>query len=181
MPIYTNNQKARELYMHGSKIKAAWVDDVQVFQAKKRQLTGFEVYTGTISANMWLRGMLEEYGESYSTVQEIPFKIDSSKATYFNYMFSGCANLRSVPDLDTSNGTSFVGMFSGCANLRSVPDLDTSNGTSFSEMFFVCASLKDGNVRLIRKDGTLPLVRRAMITSSGLTREPFYDRNGRPI
>lgn len=157
MPIYTDNQKAGELYMHGSKIKAAWVDDVQVFQATKRQLTGFEVYTGTIPAHEWLRGMLEEYGENFRTVQEIPFKIDSSKATSFNYMFSGCANLRSVPDLDTSNGINFL------------------------DMFRTCLSLKDGNVRLIRKDGTLPRVRTGMITASGLTREPFYDRNGRPI
>ena len=157
MPIYVDNQKARDLYFQGKKIKAAWVDDVQVFQATKRQLTGFEVYTGTISAHMWLRGILEEYGENYRTVQEIPFKIDSSKATSFNFMFSGCANLRSVPDLDTSNGVVFM------------------------DMFRICVALKDGNVRLIRKDGTLPSVRTGMITASGLTREPFYDRNGRPI
>ena len=181
MPIYVDNQKARDLYFQGKKIKEAWADDVQVFAATKRQLTGFEVYTGTISAHMWLRGILEEYGENYRTVMEIPFKIDSSKATFFNYMFSGCASLRSVPDLDTSNGNSFVGMFSGCASLRSVPDLDTSNGRIFSEMFRTCVSLKDGNVRLIRKDGKLPLIRTNMITASGLTREPFYDRNGRPI
>ena len=157
MPIYVDNQKARDLYFQGKKIKEAWADDVQVFAATKRQLTGFEVYTGTISAHMWLRGILEEYGENYRTVMEIPFKIDSSKATFFNYMFSGCASLRSVPDLDTSNGR------------------------IFSEMFRTCVSLKDGNVRLIRKDGKLQLIRTNMITASGLTREPFYDRNGRPI
>lgn len=182
MPIYTNNEKARELYMHGSRIKAAWVDGVQVFTAK-RQLTGLEVYAGSgfYDAQNWLRGMLEEYGENYRTVKEIPFKIDSSKAISFENMFSGCANLRSVPDLDTSNGVSFTNMFSGCVSLRSVPDLDTSKGVTFMDMFRTCIGLTDGNVRLIRKDGKLPSLRTNMITVSGLTREPFYDRNGHPI
>ena len=159
MPIYVDNQKARDLYFQGKKIKEAWADEVQVFAATKRQLTGFEVCTsrGFYDSRDWLRGMLEEYGENYRTVVELPFKIDSSKATSFANMFQGCVNLRSVPDLDTSNGQTFANMFQGCVNL------------------------KDGNVRLIRKDGTLPLVRRDMIMASGLTREPFYDRNGRPI
>lgn len=83
--------------------------------------------------------------------------------------------------IDTSQVTDMSSMFTGFQALTTVPDLDTSQVTNTSDMFVGCRSLTDGNVKLIRRDGTKPTIRTDMIVGSGLRREPFYDQNGNPI
>lgn len=150
---------------------------------------------GSWEARDWLRGKLEEYGENYETVTELPFDIDSSGTVGMHGMFNGCAALKTVPELDTSqvtdmrfmfsacsalttvpqmdtrNVTNMRLMFSACSALTHVPQLDTSRVTDMAYMFNRCSALRDGNVTLTvkRKDADTS----NMISGSGLTREPF--------
>ncbi len=135
---------------------------------------------GKPDINVWVRQTLEKYGESLKGVAELPFDLDTSSVTSMYKMFKGCSSLTSVPEMDTSSVTNMVSMFEGCSSLTSVPELDASSATSTSYMFEGCSSLTDGNVRLIRNDGTTPLSIN-MIVNSGLTRNPFFDANGNPI
>lgn len=126
---------------------------------------------GSWEARDWLRGKLEEYGENYETVTELPFDIDSSGTVGMHAMFSGCAALKTVPMLDTSNVTNMNNMFRGCSSLTSVPQMDTSQVTDMEYMFNGCSSLTDGNVTLtVKREGASTY---NMISGSGLTREPF--------
>lgn len=159
--------------------------------------------TSTYGARDWLRATLAERGLNYQTVAEVPFGIDSSRVTGMTAMFQGCRALEKVPALDTRNVKNMSSMFQGCTSLKEAPALDTRNlefaAEMFSgckslvkvpdmhteklvgaaEMFYNCASLKDGNVRLIgRNSGAITM---GMIDKSGLTREPFYDKAGKPI
>ena len=134
-----------------------------------------------LSINEWLKQTLEKYGETFEDVVELPFELDTSSVTNMNLMFKGCSSLTSIPELDTSSVTNMGGMFNGCSSLTSIPELDTSSVTDMSYMFRGCSSLTDGNVRLIRNDGTKPRYLTNMIINSGLTREPFFDANGNPI
>lgn len=79
---------------------------------------------------------------SYSTFTEVPDYYDLSNITDVSYMFSGCENLKSIPQLDTSNSTNMKYMFSHCENLQKVPELDTSNVTNMERMFYDCPYLK---------------------------------------
>ena len=96
---------------------------------------------GDWEAYWWLRGKLEEYGENYETVTELPFDIDSSNTVGMHGMFNGCAALKMVPALDTRNVTTMNAMFQGCSALTSVPEMDTGNVTNMSYMFNKCSSL----------------------------------------
>lgn len=68
----------------------------------------------------------------------------------FNYLFSNCTNLKSIPqDLFkyiNENIISFRGTFSGCKNLKTVPDglFDKAvNVTSFYKTFAYCNNLEE--------------------------------------
>ena len=54
---------------------------------------------------------------AYSNIIECPMFTVNNSVTSFSYMFSGCSNLTTVPQLDTSSGTEFSGMFFGCSSL----------------------------------------------------------------
>lgn len=69
------------------------------------------------------------------------YDIDTSDATNFRAMFSGCSSLTSIPELDTSKGSNFMSMFSNCRSLTSISELDTSKGTSFYQTFYNCTAL----------------------------------------
>ena len=153
MSIHIDGKKITAMYWGGRKIREAWYEGQRVFSGKP-----VEVMPPTpnwYDAQDWLRGRLTEYGESYQTVKEIPFEIDTGESS----------------NLDS--------MFRGCSSLTTVPDMDTSQVTIMSDMFRGCSSLTDGNVRLIGKRTGVNTVR--MIRDSGLTREPFYDSSGQPI
>ena len=79
---------------------------------------------------------------SHSTFTEVPDYYDLSNITDVSYMFSGCENLKSIPQLDTSNSTNMKYMFSHCENLKSIPQLDTSNVSNMEYMFYDCPYLK---------------------------------------
>ena len=74
-------------------------------------------------------------------------KLDTSKVTDMNSMFSGCSKLTSIGDLskwDTSNVTDMSYMFSECSVLTSVGNLsgwNTSKVTNMGGMFFGCSKL----------------------------------------
>lgn len=163
------------------------------------QITGT---TGFESRDQFRQACID-HGTTYDTVEVLPFRLDTSNATYMGYMFNGCSLLTHVPDMDTSNVTNMGYMFNGCSSLMyapsldtsnvtnmgymfrncssltHVPDMDTSNVTSTVRMFGNCAALTDGNVRLIGRHPDVSTTN--MIAGSGLTREPFYDTNGNPI
>lgn len=92
-------------------------------------------------ARDWLRDTLAKYGQSYDTVKELPFDIDSSRATGMRYMFQDCTALRSIPQMDTSNVTGMNRMFQGCSSLTTVPQMDTSKAPNMEFMFASCSSL----------------------------------------
>ena len=153
MSMHIDGKKITAMYWGGLKIREAWYEEQRVFSGKP-----VEVMPPTpnwYDAQDWLRGRLTEYGESYQTVKEIPFEIDTGESSNLDSMFRGCSSLTTVPDMDTSQVTDVQSMFRGCS------------------------SLTDGNVRLIGKRTGVNTVR--MIQDSGLTREPFYDSSGQPI
>ena len=163
------------------------------------------VINNASNPDVQLRKAVAAYGLDYRTVTELPFDLDTSAATSLNDMFSSCRGLKTIPPMDTRNVTSFSGTFQKCSALTTIPPMDTSKATSMSSMFgectslvFVpvldaglvtnvydmfnsCAKLTDGNVRLIRRDGTKPGTRTGMVTRSGLTRDPFFWPDGTPI
>ena len=201
MTVYFGDKKIKEMYWGGRKIREAWYGGQRVFSGRPVEV--MPPTSGGYDAQDWLRGRLTEYGESYQTVKEIPFEIDTSQVTNMVDMFDGCSSLIAVPPMDTSQVTNMYGMFSRCSSLTTVPDMDTSQVTNMAamfsrcssltavpdmdtrnvtvmyDMFRGCSSLTDGNVRLIGKRTGVDTAR--MIQNSGLTREPFYDINGQPI
>lgn len=135
-------------------------------------------------AQTQLQKELTRRGLNYKTVEKIPFSIDArnAKNKSLSSLFNGCSKLREAPLLlNTSQVTNMSSMFEGCLALTTVPDLDTSQVTAVTSMFFRCTNLTDGNVLLIRSDGTKPANRSGMIQYSGLSREPFFTPDGQPI
>ena len=167
-----------EMYYGGRKIGEAYLGDRLVYQSVNLPV---EVMPNGSSAREWLQGKLVEYGEHYTTVENLPFKLDMSQVENMDYLFYGCTSLTTVPDMDTSNVTSMRSVFKGCSSLTSVPDMDTSKVTDTTYMFRECESLTDGNVRLLMATSSKPSRRTDMIQGSGLTREPFYLYDGTPI
>ena len=96
---------------------------------------------GQLDAQNWLRATLTKYGQSYDTVMELPFDIDSRNATNMYAMFYSCTALTSVPQMDTGKVTDMAFMFDGCSALTTVPQLDTRNVTNMYQMFQNCTAL----------------------------------------
>ena len=139
MSIHIDGKKITAMYWGGRKIREAWYEGQRVFSGKP-----VEVMPPTpnwYDAQDWLRGRLTEYGESYQTVKEIPFEIDTGESSNLDSMFRGCSSLTTVPDMDTSQVTDVQSMFRDCSSLTAVPDMDTRNATSMSGMFRGCSSL----------------------------------------
>ena len=207
MSVYFGGSKAKELYFQGRKIREAWYEGRKVYVTESSGKP-VEVIPGDLSKYAvagWLKDKLTEYGEDYATVTELPFDLDTRHASGLVQLFRGYVSLTSVPPMNTSNVTDMSGMFAQCQSLTSVPPMDTSNVTDMSGMFSVCQSLAslpdldaskatdtrnmfmwshqltDGSVCLIREDGTKPPSRDDMIKYSGLTREPFFTPDGKPI
>ena len=139
MSIHIDGKKITAMYWGGRKIREAWYEGQRVFSGKP-----VEVMPPTpnwYDAQDWLRGRLTEYGESYQTVKEIPFEIDTGESSNLDSMFRGCSSLTTVPDMDTSQVTDVQSMFRDCSSLTTVPDMDTRNVTSMLSMFDGCSSL----------------------------------------
>lgn len=147
--------------MDGLTLKEVYVGSKQVWSSAEvspdKPIEVLPNNTSSFGTRNDFRVLLGEYGLDYTTVRELPF------------------------DLDTSQVTRMFAMFHGCSSLVSVPDLNTRNVTNMNSMFDRCSSLTDGNVRIIRPDGTKPGFRSFMIRGSGLTREPFFLPDGTPI
>ena len=139
MSMHIDGKKVTAMYWGGRKIREAWYEGQRVFSGKP-----VEVMPPTpnwYDAQDWLRGRLTEYGESYQTVKEIPFEIDTGESSNLDSMFRGCSSLTTVPDMDTSNVTDMQSMFRDCSSLTTVPDMDTSQATNMLSMFNGCSSL----------------------------------------
>ena len=77
------------------------------------------------------------------STEELNSKYDYSQVTDMSRMFSGCSELKTIPDLCTSQVTNMHYMFSGCSELKTIPDLCTSQVTDMSYMFNGCSELGD--------------------------------------
>lgn len=90
---------------------------------------------------------------SYSTFTEIPENFIFTNISDTSYMFNGCNNLQTIPQINTTNATNMKNMFTGCAKLQSIPYFDTHNVTSMQDMFSGCTSITNiplldtGNVK----------------------------------
>lgn len=133
-----------------------------------------ERIVGVFNPDTWWPSVEAKYGITRSEVTELPFDLDTSQATNLGMLFYGCISLTTVPKMDTSQVTNMGMMFNTCSSLTYVPDLDASKVWNTSGMFQGCKNLKNGKVRLIRPDGSLPQTTNGMIQNSGLTRMPFY-------
>ena len=71
---------------------------------------------------------------------------ETSNATRFYEMFSGCASLQSVnlSSFDTTNIDNMYRMFNGCSSLveLDLSNFDTKNVTNMTQMFCSCSALK---------------------------------------
>ena len=87
--------------------------------------------------------------KALATIENIGY-LDTSVATSFASMFSGCSKLTSLDltGFDTFAAMSFASMFSDCSKLTSLDltGFDTSKVTDMSRMFEHCSSLKSLNV-----------------------------------
>ena len=179
MPVNIGNRPLKAAYIGATPLKAIYLGSQQVWTfIKPTEVLLSATNYGTRDN---FRALLTKYGLNFATVTELPFNLDTSQVTNMAFVFQGCSSLVSVPDMDTSQVTNMGTMFRGCSSLVSVPDMDTSRVTTMGSMFYGCSALKDGNVRLIRPDGTKPGTRTDMIRNSGLTREPFFLPDGTPI
>ena len=99
--------------------------------------------TGTVDneSRDQFRQALTDRGLDYTTITEVPFRMNTSKATNLRFLFDGCVNLVTAPELDTSNATTTRNMFQNCSSLTLVPWMDTSKSTDMAYMFFGCSSL----------------------------------------
>ena len=140
MSMHIDGKKVTAMYWGGLKIREAWYEGQRVFSGRPVEVMPPISGSGW-DARDWLRSKLEEYGENYRTVTEIPFEIDSSQVTDMGGMFDGCSSLTSVPPMDTSQVTNMSYMFYRCSSLTSVPDMDTSQVTDMRAMFYDCSSL----------------------------------------
>ena len=139
MSMHIDGKKITAMYWAGQKIREAWHEGQRVFSGKP-----VEVMPPTpnwYDAQDWLRAKLTEYGESYQTVKEIPFEIDTGESSNLDSMFRDCSSLTTVPDMDTSQVTDMQSMFRNCSSLTTVPDMDTRNVTNMMSMFDGCSSL----------------------------------------
>ena len=76
-----------------------------------------------------------------TSVDELISYNDTANVTETQFMFSGCSNLTTIPQLDTSKAVSMRSMFVGCSSLTTIPQLDASKTTDTLYMFSDCSSL----------------------------------------
>lgn len=57
------------------------------------------------------------------------------------YMFGGCTQLKTVPQVDTSNFNTIQGMFVDCKLITTIPEMDTSKVTDMQYTFRGCDNL----------------------------------------
>lgn len=171
--------KEFDFYHGGTPISSLVLSGREIWPDRAVEVIPFEDGQDPYKARDWLIRTLKKYGKSVSTVEEIPFEIDSSNVTNMYGMFLSFSALKKAPRLDCSAVTNTRSMFQGCSSLESVPDLDVSNVTNSINMFYGCSALTDGNVRLIGKHPDVTTS--GMIDKSGLTREPFFNPDGTPV
>lgn len=174
MSIKYGNQDIPEIRYGNVTIGEAMMDGQIVYRSVMK-ITA----TAPMEATLQIREELTRRGLDYTTIEKLPFKIDTSEATNLSWMFGDFLALKEVPAMDTSNVTDMSAMFWSCNALTAVPDLNTSKVTVADNMFQNCNSLIDGNVKLIgRKTGVSTT---GMIATSSLSREPFFTPTGTAI
>ena len=82
------------------------------------------------------------YNYTGTSVDDLISYNDTENVTNMQYMFYGCTNLQTIPQLDTSNVADMSNMFYNCLNLQTIPQLNTSNATNMQYMFYRCQNLQ---------------------------------------
>lgn len=173
---------ADALYVGDSSVDRVMLGEVEVWSADPSGPTLPVVHITGTSGNAsrdQFRAACITYGTTFNTVKVLPFLLDTSAATNLSNLLFGCSALTHAPHIDTTNVTTMGWMFANCINLVKVPDMQTGHIQLLTGMFYGCTLLTDGNVRLIGKHPSVDTA--SMLTSSGLTRAPFYNANGDPI
>ena len=98
--------------------------------------------------------MFNNYNSAFANLTEIDIsKLDTSRCTNMEFMFSECTSLKKVnlSGIDTGNVTDMGGMFSGCTGLESIDlsGLNTGKVVSTDEMFSECESLKEIDLSML--------------------------------
>lgn len=90
--------------------------------------------------------MSEIYPEYHKHMYAVPDDIRGIQFTTTAYMFAGCVNLVSPPDIDMSNVTKSEHMFDGCKNLTWIPSgFNVSNVRDLTALFKDCEALNEKN------------------------------------
>lgn len=74
------------------------------------------------------------------TIFNNPYAFESGK--YFDHMFIDCPSLKTVSDMSFPNGLVFSSMFRNCPSLKHIGNLDTSQGSNFQYMLNDCPNLE---------------------------------------
>lgn len=76
-------------------------------------------------------------------LKRVPQFINSQNVTDFSSVFNGCMAIEEVPFFDTTKNANFYGMFYQCCSLKYLPStLTGASGTNFQYIFYNCAQLK---------------------------------------
>lgn len=94
-----------------------------------------------------------------NVIVSLASKLNTSRGTNFQSMFSNCYNIKEMCELDTSKATDVMSMFGGCINLKTVPRLDLNSimpGGSYntynnSSLFNNCQALTNLTLYNIRR------------------------------
>ena len=81
------------------------------------------------------------YNYSGASVNDLIRYNDTSNVTDMSFMFYGCSNLITIPQLDTSSATNMNSIFYWCTKITTIPQLDTSSVKNTSKMFYECTNL----------------------------------------
>lgn len=90
--------------------------------------------------------MSEIYPEYHKHMYAVPDDLRNIQFTTTAYMFTGCVNLVSPPDIDMSNVTKAEHMFDGCKNLTWIPNgFNVSKVKDLTALFKDCEALNERN------------------------------------
>ena len=150
---------------------------------------------------------ITDYSNKYEndcTLMIFPL-VDTSSATTWNYMFSGCSALQEVPQLNFNNfldmqntflncyslkkvgniintrtgGTlSMKNCFSGCRSLETAPVVQASRKINFEKLFYGCSSLKNVPQFTLDASQGISSMQNAFVGCSSLTNESLNNIMG---
>jgi len=112
------------------------IDDISHFDT----VLGAETITKVEVVKGGTLTSLENTFKGFSTMTEFIWNGDCN-VTNFDYTWSLCGNLTTLPEIDFSKGTSFQHTFENCVNLYEIRKLDFTNLVSGTDTFKGCKNL----------------------------------------